>query len=276
MKRLLFYGNCHLSVLSQWIEKNYSHKFEVIDCKKAGLNPFWKQKDKNFALWSTPNRPKQEEAKPLVHQAIKECDCFIFQPHEGNALIPELKTSFLIENIVNGRSIGIHNARMSVYPTSLDSTSLVDLVKYVRTNITTDPKQVIKYLTTELDQRFFEIVEDHNKTQQEGNNNFRSFGFELSVCLLDFMERRWKTDLLFCTINHPTPIYYRELIHQLFRALEEPLTIVPKLNDIEYPDTVCFINPLQFNFFRKICPNLRLPKHLELNELTEQHIISLQ
>lgn len=267
-KKLLFYGSCHLSAVSQWIEENYSHKFEIVDCRKAGVAPFWrKEKDKNFALWSPENQPLQNELKENVYKELNNCDVFVFQPHEFKAVMPELKTSFLIKNVFNGPSVCLPNTRMTVYPIGA-YTSLDDIIQYVKNNVSHKAKEIIYYLKTEDDPSLVKIINESIKKQEAGNVKSKE-SIEHSVCMLDYIENNWKTELLFCTHTHPTIFYYQELIRRLFKFLGEELPVV---SNIEYPKTSYFINPLQFKFFQRLFPHLQIPANIELRDLNEEYL----
>lgn len=267
-KKLLFYGSCHLSAVCRWMEENHSDKFEISDSKKAGIVPFWGERDKNFALWTQVNRPKQPEFKENVYKAIRDCDFFIFQPHEFNAVIPELKTSFLVKNVLNGVPVCLPNTRMTVYPIA-PLTSLEDIINYAKTNISNKANEIIHYLKTEDDPELIEIINRHVKQQEVGNIRSRE-SFEHSVCMLDYIENNWQTKLLFCTQNHPTESYYQELVKRLFKVLGEES---PLISDIQHPGSRQFINPLQFKFFQKICPNLEIPRNIPTQLFTEEYLI---
>lgn len=268
-KRLLFYGSCHLSVVSQWIEENYSDKFEIVDCRNAGVVPFWRpDRDKNFALWSPTNAPLQQELKENVHKEIRDCDVFVFQPHEFGSVIPELRTSFLAENVLNGIPVCLPNTRMSVYPIE-NHTSLRDMVEYVKTNVSNKPNEIIHYLKTKDDPKLVEIINKHVEEQEVGNIRSKE-SIEHSVCMLDYIENNWRTKLLFCTHNHPTILYYQELIKRLFVFLGEELSV---MSDMVYPGARNFINPLQFKFFQNSCPDLQIPTDIPINDFTESYLL---
>ena len=89
--------------------------------------------------------------------------------------------------------------------------------------------------------------------------------------MLNYIENNWKTELLCCTINHPTIFYYKELIKCIFEVLREEL---PLILDMEYPSSIDFIDPLQFNFFKKICPKLQIPGNIIIHDFTEKYLMS--
>jgi hypothetical protein len=273
MKKLkvAFYGNCHLSVISRWVEENHCDRFEIVDCKKAGVIPFWggaRAGDKNFTLWAPANSSRLQEIKEAVHRELKTCDIFIFQPHESSDFFPELKTSFLIENIIKGFTVCMPNTRMFVYPTE-SASSLKDLVTYVKTNISSQATKIIDYLKAEDDPRFFEILEESIKNQNSDNLKFEK-NIPHDICMLDYIGNNWKTELLFCQHNHPTEFYYKELIKRLFEFLNIEY---PTISDIAYPSAPYIVNPLQFKFFEKICPDLKFPTNLKLQDLTEEFLL---
>jgi hypothetical protein len=257
-KKILFYGNCGLSTIGRWLYENYSDRFEVLDCKECGVDPF--QSTKNFAIWMDRIETQKNYYK-CVHEKIKEADYFIFQGIE-HAAIDELKTDYLISNIVTGTSVAVPNPRFYAYP--VDKYSAIPFVKYVYNNITKNKQEIIKYLREENDPKFKEIVfSEYEKGMKENKRRFemQSLKSNYSIDILSFVENNWKEHQLFGTHNHPIGLYWKEMISQLFKILELPLD----LNEVDkmlYPNKHAIIDIKQFHFMNMIFPDLKAPEEI--------------
>jgi hypothetical protein len=259
-KKILFYGNCFLSTIGKWLYENYSDKFEVIDCIECGVHP--SHSTKNFAVWMDSLETHKKYYK-CVHEKIKEADYFIFQAVEG-AAIDELRTDYLITNIVNCISIAIPNFRFYAFP--IDRYAAIPFIKYIYNNISKDKQEIIKYFTEENDPKFKEIVfAEYHKCMNENKKRFemQSSKSVFSIKMLDFLEKNWKNHQFFGTHNHPIGLYWREAISQLFEILEEPLDL-KKIDEMIYPNKHAIIDLKQFHFMNMILPDLKAPEEIKL------------
>ncbi len=146
-KKILFYGNCHLSTIARWLHEKYSDKFDIIDCEQCGVHP--SQSTKNFAIWMD-SLETQKNYYNCVHEKIKQVDYFVFQAIEGRAAINELKTNYLIENILTGTSIAVPNFRFYAYP--VDRYAAIPFVKYIFPPV--DPQSIIYIGSVTVDANF--------------------------------------------------------------------------------------------------------------------------
>lgn len=258
-KKLFFYGNCHCAAIAEWIHANYPDRFELFDSEDCGVDK--QHGGKNFAVWQLDLESQRLHSK-CIFDKIKEADFFIFQPIE-NSVIRELQTEYLIDNVVTGTSVCIPNTRFYSYP--LCEVSLFDHVKYVYKNISKNKKEIIHYLYREDDPKFREIL--FSKYESCMAENKRRYGIQANNCknkidMCEFIEKNWKTHLLFGTHNHPIGIYWKELISKLFNYLDEELDleIVEKLY---YPNINQIINPMEFLYFKKTFPDLIIPSRIE-------------
>lgn len=259
-KKFLFYGNCALSTIGRWLHENYSDKFEVLDCTECGVGEF--QSSKNFAIWMDSLETQKKYYK-CVHQKIKEADYFIFQGIE-NVAIDELKTDYLISNVVTGTSIAVPNLRFYAYP--VDKVAGIPFVKYVYNNITKDKQGIIKYLREENDPQFKQIIfTEYNKCMNENKKRFESQSSksDLSINMLDFIEKNWKNNQLFGTHNHPIGIFWKEKLARLFNLLEEDLDL-NKADKIFYPNKNSILDIQQFHFINMILPDLKVPEEISV------------
>lgn len=259
MKKILFYGNCHLSVIGKWMSRNYADKFEVLDCTDCGLVPFWTT-SKNFAVWSLENFPNQKDYYKCLHEKIKEADFFIFQPIESSEkFIEEVQTEYLSNNIAKGLSVYVCNTRFFAYP--LDYVCLHPYVNYVYNNISKDPKNILHILLNENHPEFEKILYKRFESSIIENKRRHSFyceKYKNSIDMNSFIEENWKTHLLFGTHNHPIGIYWEELVKKLLLYLNEPLrpeTII----DLDYPNRTYMLDVFRFSFFNSLFSTIKVP-----------------
>lgn len=275
MKKILFYGNCHLGTLGSWFHENYNDKFQVIDCSEGGLIGFYGTKC--FCVWSPENKGNQIKFYKSIHEKIKEADIFVFQSHRGSNIIDELKTAYLYNNIATGIKICIPNNRFLAYP--ICNRSYDRYIRYIHDYITKDSKKILEYITHEDDPKFLEILYSNYpfvSTDTERSHNITNYikdSKEYSLCIdmNNYIENNWKSKILFSSIAHPTYFYYRELINQIFKIINEPID-EEKIKNINYPGNDGMINPLQFKFFRDLFPNIKFPKNQIIKKFEISHI----
>jgi hypothetical protein len=258
-KKILFYGNCILSTIGKWLHENYSDKFEIIDCAECGVNP--SHSTKNFAIWMD-NLENQKKYYKCVHEKIKSVDYFVFQGVEG-AAIDELRTDYLIKNVVSYINIAVPNFRFYAFP--VDRYAAKPFIKYIYNNISKDKQEIIKYLTEENDPKFKEIVfTEYEKCMNENKKRFETHSSksDIKIKMLDFLEKNWKNHQLFGTHNHPIGLYWREMIGQLFEILEESLDL-KKIDEMIYPNKNAIIDLKQFHFMNMILPDLKSPEEIK-------------
>lgn len=254
MKTILFYGNCHSSVLGKWLHDNYSNRFKVIDCRECDVPEF--HTTKVFATWAH-SEEQQRNYLSSLHKKIEEVDYFVFQPIE-RSVIDELKTDFLVDNIVSGKSIALTNPRFFAYPLCLDS--FRPFIKYVYDNIIQDKIAILDYLINEDDLQFHKIMLDSYESSIQENKRREEVlakNCENKIHMSDFIETHWKNHLLFAKHNHPAGIYWHEVVRQLFCYLDEPYD-KQKVSRIEYPNQTHTLDVTQLAFFRNALPNIAI------------------
>lgn len=254
-KKLLFYGSCQVSTIAKWMEEEYFDIFEIQDSAECGLLDFHNT-HKNFAVW-VDSEYRQKTYREKVHEKIRDCDFFIYQNIE-NAAIEELRTDYIVNNVVRGVSVEIPNFRFLGYP--ICEVSFDPFVRYIYKNITKNTKDILEYLLNQEDENFNKIIfEQYEKCMVE---NRRRFGLEQSsvkVDMFNFVELNWKKRLLFGTHHHPIGRYWIELIQNLFVILGERLDL-KKIENLDYPNKGGILDVKSITFFKKMFPNILIPK----------------
>jgi len=285
MKKILFYGDCQLSAIAKWIHEKHSDKFEFLDCKDCGLEPFWRKEGfGNFAVWSPENKSKQKEFYKCVHNKIEEADAFVFHPHEGGSVIPELNTEFLTQNLNIKQSICINCYRLFCYLLCRDSIS--PYFNHIKSKGISNKYDILDYLTNEPDPKFDEIFNSwipyeeklganyHKSNLTQYINNPSKYPNSSIIDLHDFITANWRHKLLFVQHYHPSYFIYEQLIKQLFNILNEPLN-KETLNGLEYPTNCANLvipNFTSFSFVKKHLPNIELPPGGTFSDSTEYMI----
>ena len=154
-KKILFYGNCHLAVISKFFRNSkLSERFDVQFSSDCGLSLF--RDDGVFAVWAPPNKQKQATFKECIHSKIKESDIFVFQHHEGS-VIEELKTKYLHDNIATGLKIC---APETLFYSNVSSHQCLEpYVKYIKTKVNSE-EEIMDYLKTSDDPELISILKN--------------------------------------------------------------------------------------------------------------------
>ena len=84
--------------------------------------------------------------------------------------------------------------------------------------------------------------------------------YDNAIPINDFVEKNWKDHLLFNTYDHPTEMYYKELISRLLTLLGEDLDLLEKTRVTHPGRKGAAIDVNEFLFFKKHVPNLLIPK----------------
>lgn len=279
MKKILFNGNCQTCVVANWFERNYSNKYQIIHCKEAGLKPFWGG-SATFSPWTNLNKNalRCNNTFKLMQEKVKEADIFVFMHH--TTTFEELNTINLHNNVAQGLKICLPNSRFGAYP--ICKRSLKPYVDYVTQNITDDPIRIAEYIKNEDDPVFTELLYNQYPfsgcTKKSLSLNPEKYKecmelYSNVIPINDFIEKNWKDYLLFCTLNHPTEMYYRELISRLLTLLGEDLDLLEKTRGIHHPKgeragEVIDIN--EFVFFQKNIPCLLIPRNIKLKSFNGQ------
>lgn len=252
-KKILFYGNCHLGVISKYFKDNLSEYFEVQKCTDYGLKQFWID-DGLFSVWYAENVKLQNEIFPKIHKIIKEVDIFVFQPIKNS--INELNTEYLCNNIATKLKICLPNSRLFIHLTDINS--LQPYIEYVKTK-TSNNTDLIYYLQNSSDSYLLKLLQNefpinkNFKKHRNRNVNIQCYEENLKIYdnvinINDFLEKEYKNQILCYSHNHMSENYYIELINRLINNIGNINHTVKCVK--YYPKNNHLIDPFQFKFFR--------------------------
>jgi hypothetical protein len=254
-KKILLYGNCHLSVIGKWLHENYSEKFDVIDSKDCGINYFYSSKA--FCVQHRDNIPRQKYFYKQILKKAEEADIFLFQ--DVTSSIDELKSEYLYTNyFLKKISIRLPNPRFLAYP--ICDRSIGEYSKTISDLDHLSQEQVFNLLDKKNKEEVWTIINSVFERCMKENTNRNKFNFEIyknNIDMNKFIEEKWKEKLLFAQWNHPSGDYFFELIKNLFVHLEEKLDNL-KLKNITYPTRYSFFDEKTVLFFRKYLPKVNL------------------
>lgn len=260
MKKIIFYGNCQLGAIAKYFRQHLL-EFEVLLSTDCGLETFWHEEGL-FAVWTKNNQTKQNEYKKCIHSKIRECDIFIFQDHSGEGIVQELRTQYLINNIVpsNAQKICMPDVRLFIHMT--DARCLKKHIQYAKTKFN-DPLEIIDFLQNSSDPHLINLMHEefpiNKKYEKYRNENQQRYERELKIYdtrinMLDFIENEYKNQILSNLHSHVSESYFIELTYRLLREMNV------KNHNIKSMQTPTggneTLDPKQFKFFRDFFPNI--------------------
>ena len=258
-RKILFYGNCQLCTLSNYFEKNLAEEFEVIDPTVCGMSRGFLD-SKCFRVWSPQPGWKFNEANiNKIHEQIKNCDIFIFQSHSGGLTPPTLHTEFLQREVIKGKSICLHNFTESFYCFN-EQQNFVGIVEHCLDSNLTAP-HTLDYILNTNDvwcEDYINSLRDKSRSLNDRWAKRDASLYNDHITMNDFIEDKYKEHYLCYMNQHPTEVYFEELIKRLLIKLDinyDPATITNLRVSGGYVD------PFKCNIFNVMFPNLQIPDH---------------
>ena len=258
MKKVLCMGNCHLAAIGKWLDEFYSDKFQVIDCEDCGLEPFWSSK--SLSIWTPENQLNQNNFYKNIHETLKHIDIFLFQHMRQTSTIDQLLSSYLCSEIAtNSINVCIANTRSRSYP--ICNITLEPYINHIKQKEITTPEEIYDYFHNVDDSAFYQIHTLQQEQEKKENIEYAVQAanlFSNFINPLEFLQNNWSKHLLFQRYNHPTKLYWIELIKQLFTLINEDLDI-SRLEHISYPGKPAMPDVRKVKFFNNVCPNIQMP-----------------
>jgi hypothetical protein len=286
-KKILFYGNCQLGVISEYFlnDPKLNEIFEVILCDESCAPiHIWRGDKSKFAVWTNENRPIQKEIFNIVHEKLKQADIFVFQATERTC-IDELKTQYLCDQVSAAKNVCIPNIRMFIYCS--DMNALTPIFNYIRTKVSdpTDASQIAEYLRNSDDPQLTVLLEEEYPMSDtyhpyRNQNVHRAIedakNYSLYVNMEDYIRSNYKTKILTVSHNHMSRPYYAELLRRLLNILEVEDIEIDEAR-LNYPGpNPSNINPFEFKFFKEYFKELNeneiIPAKYPLEYVLEDYI----
>jgi len=238
--KILFYGNCQMSAISQYFADNLNNELDIISCKECGLASQWKNSP-SYAVWieknSGPNsdKSKQHEYYPCIHEKLKSTDIFVFQDFSG-ASIDKLKTEYLHNEILPKNAIKICLPSFRFFANVNDQISITPWVEYAKTK-TSNSKEIIDFLQNSDDPHLVELfqnehpyIKEHIRYRGENYSRYEEEHkkYDIRINMNDWVEENFEKQIMTCQHNHPTEIYFKEIISKIFKYIN--------INENQFPN----------------------------------------
>lgn len=259
--KVLFYGNCHMSAISQYFADNLNSELDIISCKECGLASFWKNTP-SYTVWSSDNKPNQLDYFECIHEKLKQTDIFVFQDFSGNSAIDKLQTEYLHNEILPKNAIKICLPDFRFFANVNDTRSLHLWINYAKTK-TSNSNEIIDFLQNSDDPHLVELFQNEYPYNKEyiryrGENYSRyeeeHKKYDIRINMNDWVEENFEKQIITYTHSHPTEIYFKEIISRIFKYININENQFPIENIDHAKDNS--VDPQQFKFFRTQFPNM--------------------
>ena len=260
-QKILFYGNCHMCVISNFFAEKLNDEFDVFSCEECNVMPHWNSAPA-FAVWSPENKPHQLDHLECVHEKLKQTDVFVFQHFGGGSVIDKLKTEYLCNEILPKNAIKICLPDFRFFADLNEPRSIKPWADYAKTK-TCNSNEIIDFLQNSDDPHLVQLFQNEYPYNKEfvgyRCENYERYDqdlkrYDIRINMNDWVEENLGKQIITHTHCHPTEIYYKETISRIYNHIN--------INEDKYPiesvnhargDT---INPEQFKFFRSQFPDM--------------------
>lgn len=270
--KILFYGNCQMSAISQYFADNLNSELDIISCKECGLEPQWKNSP-SYAVWIY-DKSKQPAYYPCIHEKLKSTDIFVFQDFSGKSAIDKLQTEYLHNEILPKNAIKICLPDFRFFLNVNDPVSIKPWVEYAKTK-TSNSNEIIDFLQNSDDPHLVELFQNeapYNKEYvQYRNENYSRYEeetekYDIRINMNDWIEENFENQIITHQHNHPTEIYFKEIISRIFKYININENQFP-IENVGHPKANNF-DPQQFKFFRTQFPNMDYSQLSNRREIT--------
>ena len=276
-KKILFYGNCQLGVISQYFLKDpaLNELFEVIKCDEScAPMDIWRGDQSNFAVWTKENRPIQKDYFHIIHEKLKQADLFVFQSTERDS-IKELTTEFLC-GISSGKNICVQNIRLFIYCN--DVSALRPYLEYAQTKVKNpeNAKELADFLRNSEDSELVNILERdypissnyeryRNENAQRAEEESRTY--PVCVNMEGFIKENYRTKVLALQHNHMSRQYFVGLLGNVLDILGVRDLDINQEQFVVPGEGRLIVWPLEFKFFRNYFLDLDFPEVVKRHPL---------
>ena len=280
--KILFYGNCQMSAISQYFADNLNSELDIISCKECGLASQWKNSP-SYAIWIEQNSSNQLDYFHCIHEKLKSTDIFVFQDFSGGSAIDKLKTEYLCNEILPKNAIKICLPDFRFFSHIVDKHGLKPWIVYAKTK-TSNSNEIIDFLQNSDDPHLVELFQNQMPYTKEyvryRCENYSRYEvehkkYDIRINMNDWVEENFENQIITHCHSHPTEIYFKEIISKIFKYIN--------INENQFPiENVDHakgnpIDPQQFKFFRTQFPNmdysqLENRREITINDLTVEKL----
>lgn len=268
-KKVLFYGNCQLSVLSKMLQSQnpkFNEQYEVLKASDYKLPHIWFQEVGTVAPFMYSEHTKYGvatlESIKAVERITEDADIIIFQKfHEAkHANRPEELTTDYIYTKHNTckKMICIPSFWFSGYLTeALDDLVIPSIFKWL-VDKKLNNKQILDWLKNEshpnisllIEKNAKDSIEELYKREIEETYIYKNF-----VSILDILPE-YKKIFLCYTMSHPSKYYFKKLYKEIIKLIDIELYHDITDENILIPSACHFPFPLDFYWFNENFPNI--------------------
>lgn len=269
--KVLFYGNCQLAVIADWWCKFFpEHEVYKLSDMPVKIDKF-DDNDVLFASWaqSDMSEDNQKLIAKQIHDRVKDVDIFMFQSHNSDKFIDELKTDYLY-SLSRGIAICVPNIVMTLYPTDLKA--LQPHIQYAKSFIN-DTHELIEYLQNSDDEHLVELLDQEfpisKKFVPYRGSQYTRLQRDLdtygSACIdiTSFVEQQYDKKFLTITHNHMSHHFHEVVLKQILQMVDVNVDS-SLINKCTVRGSGRAYTPTQFNFFRKRFPELKENDYIDV------------
>jgi hypothetical protein len=286
-KKVLFYGNCQLAVLSKMLQlqnPKFNEEYDVLKASDYNLAPIYETSIGTVAPFMYREHTEYGVATPetikAVEQITEDADIIIFQQlHQAKHIDrpEEFTTDYIYQkHKANKRMICVPSFWFSGYLTNITKDNLVIpyILKWLLDKGLSN-EQILYWLKNESHHNISLLIDNqvqHSIKEIKNREIEESFKYKDFVSILDILSE-YKKIFLCYNMAHPSEYYFKKLYYKLIEIIDNNLQNEILEKNITVPRSPFFTYPLDFHWFKENYPNISNcdPKHY-VNHLDKKFI----
>lgn len=269
-KKVLFYGNCQLAVLSRMLQlqnPKFNEEYEVLKASDYKLADTWIEEVGTVAPFmygiNTKYGVATSETISALEQITEDADIIIFQRlHEAERAnrVEELTTDYIYaKHGASKKMICIPSFWFSGYLTTIETNPLVipAIFKWL-IDKELNNKQIFDWLKNEshpnisllIEKNAQDSIKELHRREIKDSSTYKNF-----VSVLDILPQ-YKEHLLCYCYNHPSQYYFKKMYSEIIKLIDPGLFYDLPNKNILLPGVSYFPPPLDFYWFNKNFPNI--------------------
>lgn len=270
-KKIVFYGNCQLSVLSNTLcdqSPQFNESYEILRASDYNLRSIWKEPKSVVAPFMyLPNKQNEgfsENVLNSINKIMDDADIIVCQDFKEDIRCrpTEVTSAYIHDKYYKEKQVVcLPVLWFSGYLTEPyhDSDAMMPYIYIWLIENGYDNQKILNWLKNEYDPKIANLIEyaasnsiDKNKQKQkEESAKFKNY-----INTIDVLEE-YKDNLIVTRMNHPTAYYYGKLYQRFIQFLDSGFDTELNIDKIIFPGGGEMPNLFDFNFFKKIFPNIK-------------------